>query len=160
MSGGGAVRGTAVRARLAARLLAVLGCVLTAEAQVGTSGGWDDAAGSPHGGAGAWGGTRTWPGRGAPLAVGRAADPCLTGRRAEGPSCRGLEEAVRALRRDVGERAASGRVLCSFPGEAVCGSFTEVCSPCPSYLVPCGCSLLGSGPGVWVPPVCGAPPLQ
>lgn len=77
MSGGGAVWSTAARARLAARLLAVLGCVLTAEAQVGTSGRWDDAAGSPHGGRGAW------PVRAAPLAVGRAASLRLRGGKAE-----------------------------------------------------------------------------
>lgn len=38
MSGGGGGRSAAARARLAARLLAVLGCVLTAEAQVGAGG--------------------------------------------------------------------------------------------------------------------------
>lgn len=52
MSGGGGGRSATTRARLAARLLAVLGCVLTAEAQVGAGGWRDGAAGWERGRAG------------------------------------------------------------------------------------------------------------
>lgn len=117
-SGGGAVRSTAARARLAARLLAVLGCVLTAEAQVGASGGWNDAAaGSPHGGGGGRRGEgRGWPGRDAPAASGRAADPRLRGRRAEDLPVAGWRRRGGRFGGSWGRaRAASGRVLCSLP---------------------------------------------
>lgn len=112
MNGSGAGRITAVRARVAARLLAVFGCVVTAKAQVGTSSG--AMRRSPLM-AGEERGKRSVAEQGCPSGPGQGWGPVPEGRERGGPPCRRLEEVVRALRRVVGKRAASRPCLVQPP---------------------------------------------
>lgn len=132
MSGGSGGRNAAARARPAARLLAVLGCVLTAEAQVGT------------GGTVRRGGTAgSVAGQGCPPAVGRAAEPSRSGSRAE----TGGEVTSGSHRGEGSFGPCHGSAPRGEVGECLIG----VCSPRPSPSTPCGWHLPRSSPGP-VPP--------